>query len=348
MQIGSRTIGKNHPPFIIAELSGNHNQSIDNALKLVQAAADCGVDAIKLQTFTPDSMTLNLSSEDFIITDQKSNWYNQQLYELYKKAYTPWEWHETIFNEAKNLGLEFFSSPFDLEAVDFLDDLSVTAFKIASFENNHIPLIEKAASTGKPMIISTGMASVAEIDMAVSTAREAGCDDLTLLKCTSSYPADPSYSNISTIPHLRELFNAEVGISDHTLGIGVSIASVSFGATIIEKHFTLCRDDGGVDSAFSLEPEEMKLLVNETKNAWKSIGKIQYGASKIEQSNSKFRRSIYISQDIKAGERFSDKNLVIIRPAKGENPSFFNKIIGKVCPKDIKAGTPLKLDNLLS
>ena len=291
-QIGARMVGASHPPFIIAELSGNHNQSLDRALQLVQAAADCGAHAVKLQTYTPDTMTLNMTGGSFDISDSKSLWSGENLYSLYSKAYTPWEWHKPIFDLAHQLGLVCFSSPFDDTAVDFLLDLDVPAFKIASFENNHLPLIAKFAATGKPLIISNCMSSLGDLDAALSTSRTAGCQQLVLLKCTSTYPATPENSNIRTIPHLQRLFNCEVGLSDHTLGVGASVASIALGASVIEKHFTLSRSDGGVDSAFSLEPSELSSLVNETLSAWQSLGEVTYGPSDVEAQSLKFRRSI--------------------------------------------------------
>ena len=346
-QIGARMVGASHPPFIIAELSGNHNQSLDRALQLVQAAADCGAHAVKLQTYTPDTMTLNMTGGSFDISDSKSLWSGENLYSLYSKAYTPWEWHKPIFDLAHQLGLVCFSSPFDDTAVDFLLDLDVPAFKIASFENNHLPLIAKVAATGKPLIISTGMASLGDLDAAVSTARTAGCQQLVLLKCTSTYPATPENSNIRTIPHLQRLFNCEVGLSDHTLGVGASVASIALGASVIEKHFTLSRSDGGVDSAFSLEPSELSSLVNETLSAWQSLGEVTYGPSNVEAQSLKFRRSIYASDDINPGDIFNTDNLRIIRPGDGLPPSFYSDLLGKTCPKPIKRGTPLSLDMLI-
>ena len=259
IKIGDQSIGPGHPPFIIAEMSGNHNQSLHRALEIVEAAADSGAHAIKLQTYTAETMTLDIKGGSFEINDPRSLWSGQNLYSLYKQAYTPWEWHEPIMSKAKELGLICFSSPFDETAVDFLEDLNVPAFKIASFENNHLPLINKVASTGKPIIISTGMATAADLDLAVSTAQQAGCKELILLKCTSTYPATPHNTNLSTIPHLKQLFGTEVGLSDHTMGIGVALAAVAMGASVIEKHFTLARADGGVDSAFSIEPHELRI-----------------------------------------------------------------------------------------
>ena len=270
--------------MVIAEMSGNHNQSLDRALAIVDAAAASGVHALKIQTYTPDTMTIDLDEREFHIGDPNSLWAGRSLYDLYGDAYTPWEWHEAIFDRARTLGLIAFSTPFDETAVDFLESLDVPCYKIASFENTDIGLIRRVASTGKPLVISTGMASVAELDETVRAAREAGCRDLVLLKCTSTYPADPANSNIRTIPHLRELFGCHVGVSDHTAGVGVAVAAVALGASVIEKHFTLRRADGGVDSAFSLEPAEMAQLVVETTRAWQAMGAISYGPTPAEQA----------------------------------------------------------------
>ncbi|WP_340005369.1 pseudaminic acid synthase [Paenibacillus sp. FSL K6-0276] len=341
INIAGREIGLNCRPFIIAEMSGNHNQSLDRALAIVEAAAQSGVDAIKLQTYTADTMTLDINSGEFMIEGADSLWKGNSLYNLYKQAYTPWEWHAEIFKRCNELGLIAFSSPFDETAVDFLESLNVPAYKIASFENTDLPLIKKVASTGKPMIMSTGMATPAELDEAVRTAREFGCSQLVLLKCTSTYPAEPTNSNLSTIPHMRQLFNCEVGLSDHTLGIGVSIASVALGATVIEKHFTLSRADGGVDSAFSMEPHEMKSLVEETTKAWQSIGEISYGATKSEQESKGFRRSIYASKDIKSGETITKDNIKVIRPGYGLPPKYLDQVMGRTAKVDIPQGTAL-------
>ena len=344
--IGDKLIGPDCPPFLIAEMSGNHNQSLQRALDLVDAAAESGAHAIKLQTYTADTITLNQSSEEFQINDKESLWAGETLHSLYSKAYTPWEWHKPIFERARQLNLTCFSSPFDETAVDFLDSLHAPAFKIASFENNHLPLIAKAASTGKPLIISTGMASLADLERAVNTARDAGCTNLVLLKCTSTYPASPHNTNIRTIPHLRTLFGTQVGLSDHTMGIGVSVASVALGATVIEKHLTLSRDDGGVDSSFSLEPSEFAALALETNRAWESIGSVRYGPTKAELKNIMFRRSIYVSKDIQIGDRFSSENLRIVRPGHGLPPYLLDSLLGKVSAKEFKAGTPLNFDQL--
>ena len=345
-KIGDRLVGSGHPPFVIAEMSGNHNQSLERALELVDAAASAGAHALKLQTYTADTITLSERGGDFQIKDSDSLWAGQNLHDLYTKAHTPWEWHKPIMARAAERGMLCFSSPFDETAVDFLSELNVPAFKIASFENNHLPLIRKAAATGKPLIISTGMASLADLERAVDAARDAGCQDLILLKCTSTYPATAKNTNILTIPHLRELFGCEVGLSDHTMGVGVAVASVALGASVIEKHFTLARAEGGVDSAFSLEPEEMKVLVVETKRAWQALGKVRYGPTDAERKSLVFRRSIYISKDISAGELFDETNLRIVRPGDGAPPYLYSKLIGKTANRNYSAGTPLSFEQL--
>ena len=347
IEIAGRFIGSKHPPFVIAEMSGNHNQSLERALEIVEAAAKAGADAIKLQTYTADTMTLDARGGSFEVNDPNSLWSGQNLHDLYKKAYTPWEWHAPIMEHAHALGLICFSSPFDETAVDFLEELDAPAYKIASFENNHLPLIEKASATGKPLIISTGMASLSELEQAVNTARGAGCKQIVLLKCTSTYPARPDNTNIRTIPHLRELFHAEVGLSDHTMGIGVAVASVALGATVIEKHFTLARSDGGVDSAFSLEPKELSSLVIETERAWQSLGEVRYGATETERKSLIFRRSIYVTADIKEGDIFTSENLRIVRPGDGASPHLYPQLLGRKARQNYKCGTPLSLDKLL-
>lgn len=340
-------ININQKPFIIAEMSGNHNHSLERALKIVEAAAEAGADAIKLQTYTAETMTLNMNQADFNITDDANLWNGRNLFDLYKEAYTPWEWHEPIFQRAKELGIIAFSSPFDATAVDFLETLDVPIYKIASFENNDIPLIKKVAATGKPIIMSTGMATAAQLDEAVRAAREAGCTELVLLKCTSTYPASPENSNLLTIPHMRELFNVEVGLSDHTMGVGVAVASVALGATVIEKHFTLSREDGGVDSAFSMEPAELKSLVEETERAWLAMGGVLYGPTEAEKASLKFRRSIYAAKDIQAGELFTKDNIRVIRPGYGMEPKYFETVLQLKAPKKIAAGTPLSWELLI-
>lgn len=347
MKIGQREIGLGHPPFLIAEMSGNHNQSLERALEIVDAAADAGADAIKLQTYTADTLTLNIASGDFVIEDEASPWRGSNLYALYKQASTPWEWHGPIMARAKEHGLQCFSSPFDEMAVDFLEALKAPAYKIASFENTHLPLIRKAAATGKPLIVSTGMATLAEIDEAVHAAREAGCDQLVLLKCTSTYPATPQNTNLVTIPAMRASFSGcEIGLSDHTMGCGVAVASVALGATVIEKHFTLRRSDGGVDSAFSLEPEEFRQLCVESRRAWQGLGSVTYGGTQAEAKSRMFRRSLYISADVKAGEQLDHENVRIVRPGFGLPPKFFEMVIGRRANRDLRAGTPVQWDLL--
>jgi pseudaminic acid synthase len=347
IQIAGRSIGPEHPPFVIAEMSGNHNQSLERALAIVDAAAQAGAHAIKLQTYTADTMTLDVRGGSFEISDPDSLWAGQNLHDLYKQAYTPWEWHAHIMDRARELGLICFSSPFDETAVDFLLELDVPAFKIASFENNHLPLIRKVAGTGKPMIISTGVATLGELERAVDTARGAGCRELVLLKCTSTYPAAPADTNIRTIPHLRELFDCEVGLSDHTMGVGVSVASVSLGATVIEKHFTLTRAEGGVDSAFSLEPQELAVLVQESERAWEAIGKVHYGPSEAERKSLLFRRSIYVAKDIHEGDYFTHDNLRIVRPGLGAPPWMLDQLLGRQARRKYEKGAPLNLEDLL-
>jgi N-acetylneuraminate synthase len=347
IEIAGRPIGADHPPFVIAEMSGNHNQSLDRALAIVEAAAQAGAHAIKLQTYTADTMTLDVRGGSFEISDPDSLWAGRNLHDLYKQAYTPWEWHGPIMERARELGLICFSSPFDETAVDFLEDIDAPAYKIASFENNHLPLIEKAASTGKPLIISTGMASLGELDAAVRTARDAGCTELVLLKCTSTYPANPENSNIRTIPHMRDLFSCEVGLSDHTMGVGVAVAAVALGASVIEKHFTLARADGGVDSAFSLEPAEMSALVLESERAWQALGYVRYGPTAAEQKSLVFRRSIYVVADIAAGESFTESNIRILRPGLGAPPSLYRDLLGRSARRAYRRGEPLGFDKLL-
>jgi pseudaminic acid synthase len=342
IDIADKKIGLEHTPFLIAEMSGNHNQSLERALEIVEAAAETGVHALKLQTYTADTLTLDVSDGDFFIKDKNSLWKGRSLYELYQEAYTPWEWHEPIMQRASELGMLCFSTPFDDSAISFLEDLNVPAYKIASFENTHLSLIKKAASTGKPMIISTGMASISEMDEMVQTIRDAGCEQFILLKCTSAYPATPENSNVLTIPHMRKLFNCEVGLSDHTMGIGASVAAVAHGATVIEKHFTLRRADGGVDSAFSMEPEELKQLVVETERAWQSLGEVKYGVSEAEKGSMTFRRSLYIAEDMNKGDVFTEKNLRIVRPGLGLAPKYYEILLGRKVNKKINKGTAVK------
>jgi pseudaminic acid synthase len=346
-KIGNISIGRGHKPFIIAEMSGNHNQSIDRALEIVEAAAETGAHALKLQTYTSDTMTLDVNKGEFFIDDKDSLWEGKSLYELYQEAHTPWEWHKPIMNRARDLGMLCFSTPFDDTAVDYLEDLNVPAYKIASFENTHLPLIKKVASTGKTMIVSTGMASIAELDEMVCTIRDAGCEQFILLKCTSTYPATPENSNVLTIPHMRKLFNCEVGLSDHTMGIGASVTAVAHGATVIEKHFTLRRADGGVDSTFSMEPYEMAQLVVETERAWQSLGKVTYSELEAEKGSTVFRRSLYIAEDIKKGDVLNEKNLRIVRPGLGLEPKYYDILLGRNVNQDVKKGMAMDWDLVL-
>jgi len=343
MKVNNVSISQVTPPFIIAEMSGNHNQSLDNALKIVEKAALAGVQAIKLQTYTADTMTINCSSQDFLIKDENSLWNGENLYDLYNKAHTPWEWHKQIFDKASALGLVCFSSPFDESAVDFLEELNNPLYKIASFEFTDIPLIKKVISTKKPVILSTGMATFSEISEVVELLKTSSTE-FALLKCTSAYPATVEDANILTIPDLRLNFGCEVGLSDHTIGIGASLAAISHGASIIEKHFTLSRSDGGVDSKFSMEPHEMENLAIEAKNVWKSLGKPTYGTTKNDSKSKIFRRSIYAIKDILIGEVFSKNNVGVIRPSYGLEPKFLNKVIGQKASRDIAKGTPINWD----
>ena len=341
MKILDREIGPLARPYLIAEMSGNHNQSLDRALAIVDAAAAHGADAIKLQTYTADTMTLNVRMPGFVIDDPKSLWAGRQLYELYEEAHTPWDWHRPIMARAAAHGLHCFSTPFDHTSVEFLESLGVPAYKIASFENTDLPLIRRVAATGKPLIMSTGMATAGEIDEAVHAAREAGCRDLVLLKCTSTYPATADNTNIATIPHLRALFGCEVGLSDHTMGCGVSVAATALGASVIEKHFTLLRADGGVDSTFSMEPHELRQLREETERAWQAVGEVSYGPSAAEQKSLTFRRSLYIAQDMQAGDVLTRENLRCVRPGFGLPPKHLDNLLGQRIGQDVKVGTPM-------
>lgn len=347
MQIDGRPIGPDHRPYIIAEMSGNHNQSLDRALQLVDAAAASGADAIKLQTYTPDTMTLDLDEGEFFISDPDSLWAGQSAHQLYGQAHTPREWHAPTIDRARKHGMACFSSPFDESAVDFLEGLDVPAYKIASFECIDLPLIRRVARTGKPVIISTGMATVAEIDDAVATAREHGARDLVLLKCTSTYPASPADTNVRTIAHMRELFGCEIGLSDHTMGVGAAIAAIAMGASVVEKHFTLNRADGGVDSTFSLEPAELACLVTESERAWQALGKVLYGPATEKEAKSRLRRrSLYIAEDLQAGDTLTPQNLRRIRPGYGLAPKYFDVVLGRRVNAPVKRGTPLSWDLL--
>lgn len=341
INIAGTKIGYNCPPFIIAEVSGNHKQSLERALEIVTEAANAGVHAVKLQTYTPDTMTIDVNDREFRVADSSSLWFGESLFSLYQRAQTPWEWHKPIFEKARELGMIAFSTPFDSKAVDFLENLDVPCYKIASSENVDLALIRRVAETGKPLIISTGMATLAELDDAVSTARDAGCKDLILLKCSSTYPALAKDSNVLTIPHLKSLFKCEVGISDHTRGIGVAIASVALGATVIEKHLTLDHHDGAVDSEFSMTPSEMTQLVLEARQAHESLGQISYGPTTAELESLKYRRSLYIVEDMIAGDNLTHANLRAIRPGLGLPPKYISELIGKQVRADVKRGTPL-------
>ena len=344
IQIGHRSIGRAHPPFIVAEMSGNHNQSLDRALAIVDAAADAGAHAIKLQTYTADTMTLDLAEREFRVSIRHSPWNGTSLYQLYRNAHTPWEWHRPIFDRARDRGLIAFSTPFDASAVDLLEALEAPCYKIASLENTDVPLIRRVASTGKPLLISTGMATAAEIDEAVQAARGAGCRDLILLKCSPTYPAAPDDANLRTITEMAARFGCEVGLSDHTLGIGVAVASVALGATVIEKHLTLRRADGGVDSTFSMEPAEMAALVSETDCAWRALGEPHYGPTPAERDIVRYRRSLYIVRDVKAGELLTADNVRSIRPGLGLAPKHLDEVLGRRAIVDIARGTPLAWD----
>ena len=329
IKIGDRLIGQNHSPFIIAEMSGNHNNSIDRALKLVKAAADSGAHALKLQTYTAETITIDHRGGLFSIDDPKSLWHGKNLFELYGEANTPWEWHKEIFDYANSLGMLAFSSPFDETAVDFLESLNVPAYKIASFESNHHPLLKKVAQTGKPIIISSGTSRLDELYESVRVLKENGATQIMVLKCTSTYPATPENTNLLTIPVLQKIFpDCVIGLSDHTMGIGVSVASVALGARVIEKHFTLRRADGGVDSAFSMEPEELQTLVTETERAFLALGRVQLDTQKSEQKSRQFKRSIYVVKDINEGEPFSYDNIRVIRPGDGLAPKFIEEVWG--------------------
>ncbi|MEM7665456.1 MAG: pseudaminic acid synthase [Pseudomonadota bacterium] len=344
MQINGRDIGLAARPYLIAEMSGNHNHSLDRALEIVTASAESGADAIKLQTYTADTITLDADGPGFVIEDENSPWNGRRLHELYDEAHTPWNWHGPIMEHARSLGIDCFSSPFDASAVDFLEGLGVPAYKIASFEAVDLPLIRKVAETGKPMIISTGMASVVEIGEALRTCHEAGNDQVCILKCTSTYPATPANTNIRTIPNMRDTFGCEVGLSDHTMGTGVAVGAVALGAVLIEKHFTLARADGGVDSAFSLEPAEFRALREETERAWQALGAITYGGTAAESGSKQFRRSLYVAADMAEGDVFTEANLRSVRPGFGLAPKHYDVLLGKRINRAAAKGTPVSWD----
>jgi pseudaminic acid synthase len=344
MKIKNKIIGSDNKPFIIAEMSGNHNQSLDRAFEIVKAAADAGVDAIKLQTYTADTITFNSTGDAFEIKDENSLWKGQNLYNLYKQAYTPWDWHKQLFDYAHELGLVAFSSPFDETAVDFLETLNVSVYKIASFENTDHILLKKVAKTGKPVIMSTGVATIADIQESIKVLEANGCKELVLLKCTSTYPASPENTHIITIPHMRDLYNYPVGLSDHTMGIGVAVASVALGACVIEKHLTLSRAEGGVDAAFSLEPQEFKNLAIESERAWLALGEVNYELSEKEKKSLQFKRSLFLVKDIQAGETITAAHVKSIRPANGLHTRYYETVIGKKIKLSTKAGTPLSFE----
>jgi len=344
MKIGNVNIGNNHKPLIIAEMSGNHNGDIKRALELVKAAAEAGAHALKLQTYTADTITINHKGGLFDITDPNSLWFGKNLYELYQEAYTPWEWHKEIFEYANELGMLAFSSPFDETAVDFLEELNVPAYKIASFESNHFPLLKKVAQTGKPILISSGTSKLNELYESIQYLKVNGAKDIVIFKCTSTYPATPENTNVRTIPVLKEIFpDCVIGLSDHTMGIGASIAAVALGARVIEKHFTLRRADGGVDSAFSLEPQELKALVEESERAFLSLGHVQLDTQKAEKVSRQFKRSIYVVKDIKAGEKFTRENIRVIRPGDGMEPKYYESLLGQNSSKNHCFGEPFLL-----
>ncbi|TVL99718.1 MAG: pseudaminic acid synthase [Candidatus Brocadia sp. WS118] len=346
IKIEGFTVSDKYKPFIVAEMSGNHNQSLEKALEIVDAAAEAGASGLKIQTYTADTMTIPHNKGLFYIDDPKSLWHGKTLFDLYQIAYTPWEWHQPIFERARKKGLIPFSTPFDSSSVDFLEGLDIPVYKIASFENKDWPLLKKVASTGKPIIMSTGASNLSDIAESVAILSEAGCDQLILLKCTSTYPASPENTNLLTIPHMREMFNCHIGLSDHTGGIGAAVASVALGARVIEKHFTISRTEGGVDSAFSIEPDELRALVVESERAFKALGSIRYDILKDEEASLRFKRSIYVVQDIRKGEKFTSKNVRIIRPGDGLEPKYYDRILGKAASSDFERGTPLTWENI--
>ncbi len=348
VRIGDRNVDENNPPFIIAEMSGNHNRSLDSALQLVDAAADAGADAIKIQTYTADTMTLDIRAPGFVIKDPSSLWYGRSLYDLYQEAHTPWDWHEAIFERAHERGILCFSTPFDDSAVDFLEQLSAPCYKIASFENTCIPLIRRVAATGKPLLLSTGLATAEELELTVAAAKEAGCEQLVLLKCTSSYPALPAHANLKTISEIRERYAVQSGLSDHTLGTTVAIASIALGATVIEKHFTLRREDGGVDSAFSLEPAELCELVESCRVAWQALGEARFGPTESETASLAFRRTLYVVRNVAAGQVLEEADIRAIRPGYGLPPAAFEQVLGRCTVRALKRGEPLSWEMLES
>lgn len=340
IEINARRIGPGFPVYIVAEMSANHNQSFEQAIRIIEAAKEAGADAIKIQTYTPDTITIDCDNEYFRI--KGTIWDGRTLYDLYGEAYTPWDWQPRLLEVANSVGIDLFSSPFDATAVDFLEDMHVPAYKVASFENVDIPLLRRIAATGKPVIMSTGMASLAEIDEAVQTLRVAGAEQVALLKCTSAYPSPAEAMNLRTIPHLAEAFDVPVGLSDHTLAAAVPVAAVALGACIVEKHFALSRATAGPDSAFSLEPHEFKAMVDAVRTVEKAIGKVHYGVNEREAASRAFRRSLFVVQDMRAGDAFSEENVRSIRPAYGLHTRHLSEVLGHTAKQDIKRGTPLE------
>ncbi len=343
IRIGGRSVGPGHPAFIIAEVSANHGHSLERAKSIIAEAARCGADAVKLQTYTPDTLTIDCRAEPFMI-GAGTLWEGKNLYELYGEAYTPWEWHAELKAEAEKNGLLFFSTPFDDTAVDFLEELGLEFYKVASFEIVDTALLARIAATGKPVIMSTGMASLAEIDEAVRVLREGGCPGFALLKCTSAYPAPASEMNLRTIPHMAEAFGVPVGLSDHTLGIAAPVAAVALGACIVEKHITLSRSEPGPDSGFSLEPEEFAAMVAAVRETEQALGRVSYAPTKKEQASRVFRRSLFVVRDVVAGEAFTSENVRSIRPGMGLAPKYLNLVLGRRAARDIARGTPLAFD----
>lgn len=344
LRLADHTVGPAHPPFVVAEVSGNHDGDLDRALAIIDAVAESGAQAVKLQTYRPDTITIDVDTPAFRIGEGHELWGGQNLYRLYERAHTPWEWHERLFAHARGRGLAVFSSAFDPTAVELLESLGAPAYKIASSEIVDLPLVELCARTGKPLIISTGMATVAEIDAAVRTARDAGNDQLIVLGCTASYPAAPRESNLRGLPLLAGLTGALVGLSDHTPGIGAAVAAVALGACLVEKHVTLARGDSGVDAKFSLEPAELAALVTETRRAWQALGEPVVGPKPSEREGLRLRRSLYLVEDVRAGELVTERNVRSIRPAGGLPPADLAKALGRTFRTDARKGTPLTWD----